>query len=81
MASTLSTDLLTAEQFAGINDGVLSELVRGEIVEMNVPKFRHGEICSTFCFLLQPFVRPARLGRVLSNDSGIMTERDPDTVR
>lgn len=81
MSSTLSTGLLTAEQFAEINDGVLSELVRGKIVEMNVPKFRHGEVCSNFAFLLQSIVRPGKLGRVLTNDSGILTERDPDTVR
>ena len=81
MSSTLSTGLLTAEQFAEIDDGVLSELVRGEIVEMNVPQFRHGEICSNIAFLLQAIVRSGKLGRVLTNDSGIITERDPDTVR
>jgi len=81
MSSTLSTGLLTAEEFAEMNDGVLSELVRGEIVEMNVPKFRHGEVCASFAFLLQSIVRSENLGRVLTNGSGIITERDPDTVR
>jgi len=38
--------LVTAgEFFKLLDDGQLSELVRGRIIVMNVPGFRHGEVC------------------------------------
>jgi Uma2 family endonuclease len=74
--------LVTAEQFLeSADDGRCRELVGGRIVVMNVPGFRHGEICSNIVHHLGSFVRQNELGRVLSNDSGIVTARDPDTVR
>jgi hypothetical protein len=42
MSSTLSSGLPTAEQFAEINDGLLSELVRGKIAEVDVRTCGHG---------------------------------------
>ena len=48
---------------------------------MNVPAPRHGEICARMARLLGNFVDEKNLGRVVSNDAGIITERDPDTVR
>jgi len=48
---------------------------------MNLPGFRHGEVCGNVYYWVSSFVRQHRLGRVLSNDSGLITERDPDTVR
>src|SRR4051812_1645700 len=81
-ASVTKSDLLTAEEFAERPDpGYPEELVRGRIVPMTVPKPRHGEICVEACFILKSWVRDHDLGRVLSNDSGVITQRGPDTVR
>jgi Uma2 family endonuclease len=51
------------------------------VVSMNQPSFRHGEVCLNIAFLLKSYVRPRKLGRVIGNDAGVLTEREPDTVR
>jgi Uma2 family endonuclease len=38
-------------------------------------------VCLNAGYILNVFVREHGLGRVMSNDSGVITERDPDTVR
>jgi Uma2 family endonuclease len=74
--------LLTAEEYRLLPDsGVPTELVRGRIVPLNMPFPRHGEICSAIVILLGTSVKEQGLGRLVSNDSGVITERDPDTVR
>jgi Uma2 family endonuclease len=73
---------LTAEQYAALPDlGYPTELVRGQIKIMNRPYPEHGQICVTVASLLLQFVRDGKLGRVVGNDSGVITERRPDTVR
>lgn len=77
-----ATALLTAEEYEQQPDnGVPSELVRGRIVEMNIPAPRHEQICVRIIYLLSRYLEDHPLGHVLSNDSGIVTERGPDTVR
>lgn len=79
---SIAEAFLTAEEFAQRqNVGPLSELVRGRVVPMNMPSPRHGEVCAKATYLLSAFVIPRGMGRVVSNDSGIITERNPDTVR
>jgi Uma2 family endonuclease len=74
--------LLTAEEFARRPDpGHPEELVKGRIVAMPPPGFRHGELCAQAVFLLKSFLKESDLGRVLSNDAGVITERGPDSVR
>jgi Uma2 family endonuclease len=74
--------LMTAEEFALRADpGYPEELVRGRILAMPPPNRRHGVICSRVDRVLGNFVDEYGLGRVLSNDSGVITERGPDTVR
>ncbi|MCI0455558.1 MAG: Uma2 family endonuclease [Gemmataceae bacterium] len=74
--------LLTAEQFRLLpDDGQPRELVRGRVVPMNVPAPRHGYLCGNVIGILREFVIQHDLGRVIGNDSGVLTERDPDTVR
>jgi Uma2 family endonuclease len=74
--------LLTAEEYAQLPDnGQPTELVRGRVVPVNVPAPRHGEICVKIVRLLGRFLDEKDLGRLVSNDSGVITERDPDTVR
>ncbi|HEX5104195.1 MAG TPA: Uma2 family endonuclease [Pirellulaceae bacterium] len=84
MASSVATGekLMTIEQFAAIpHDDRQRELVKGKVVEMNLPKPKHGFICGEIAGLLREFVKPRKLGRVFSNDSGVITERDPDSLR
>ena len=74
--------LLTAEQFAERPDpGYREELVRGRIVPMPMPKPRQGYICNKAGRIFGNFVEEHRLGWVFNNDTGVITERDPDTVR
>lgn len=74
--------LMTAEEFARRPDpGYPEELVRGRIVPMTVPDRRHGQICGNVLAILWVFAREHDLGHVLCNDSGVITERGPDTVR
>lgn len=81
--STVSQEkLLTAEEFARLPDnGRLSELVRGRIVEMNMPAPRHGQVCSKVDRIIGNFAEEHELGHVVTNDSGVITKRDPDSVR
>ncbi|HVX62571.1 MAG TPA: Uma2 family endonuclease, partial [Pirellulales bacterium] len=77
-----STELMTAEEFFKLPDsGRPAELVRGAVVMMNMPGIRHGEICGRIAILMGEFLKGRDLGRVITNDSGVITERDPDTVR
>jgi Uma2 family endonuclease len=76
------TELLTAAEFASRPDpGYPEELVQGRIVTMPPPTPRHGQICSKANRLFGAFADEHDLGHVLCNDSGVITERDPDTVR
>ncbi|HEX7379128.1 MAG TPA: Uma2 family endonuclease [Pirellulales bacterium] len=79
--ATIETSL-TAEEYLELPDsGCPTELVRGAIVPMNVPNFRHGKICTAVAGPLWHYAKLHQLGHVLSNDSGIVTQRDPDSVR
>ena len=81
-AFAITEPLLTAEQFAQRPDpGHPEELVRGRVISMPMPRPRHGEICSRVVRILGNWVEEKDLGRVLSNDTGVITKRDPDTVR
>lgn len=74
--------LITARQFSMMpDDGIPRELVRGEVVEMNVPGFRHGKICAAIARILGNYTVERNCGHVTANDSGIITRRDPDSVR
>jgi Uma2 family endonuclease len=74
--------LMTAREFGRRPDpGHPEELVRGRIVAMPPPDRRHGWVCLRSGRILDTFVEEHDLGRVMSNDSGVITERNPDTVR
>ena len=81
-ASADAPNLLTAAEFARRPDpGYPEELVRGRIVPVPPPTRRHGQICSKSVRIFGNFVEDQDLGQVLSNDSGVITEQGPDTVR
>src|SRR5262245_1454290 len=82
MSATVAETLLTAEQYALLPDnGVPTELIRGRVVQMNMPAPRHGYFCNKVGRILGNFAEEHDLGRVMCNDSGVITERGPDTVR
>ena len=76
-----ATALMTLKEFAALpDDEGRTELVRGRVIEMPPPGSRHGLVCSRFSRVLGLFVTDRRLGEVL-NESGVITHRDPDSVR
>lgn len=82
MATALNSKLLTAEEFLRLpEDGRLIELVRGRIVEMNRPFTSHGFYVNRVAYLLTQFVEQHRIGRIVVGDAGMVTQREPDTVR
>lgn len=82
MATATRTKLVTAEEFleADLGEGTF-ELVKGEIVEMPQPRPEHGAVCGNSVGMLWNYGRRTGRGYVLSNDTAILTGRDPDTVR
>jgi Uma2 family endonuclease len=76
-----STKLLTAEEFVREYDGQAVELVKGHVVELPMPTARHGKVCNWIAYFLTQFVLQRDLGHVMTNDSWIAVERDPDSVR
>ncbi len=85
MASVLSK-LMTAEEFFDFanrpeNRDKHFELVKGEVVKVSRPGDRHGSVCANAAFLLVGYTRVIKRGHVTTNDTGIVLERDPDTVR
>jgi Uma2 family endonuclease len=80
--ATVAEKLLTAEEYRLLPDnGQPTELIRGRIVPMNMPAPRHGYICGKIMRFLGKYLDEHDVGRIMCNDSGVVTERDPDTVR
>jgi Uma2 family endonuclease len=82
MATASQTKLLTAEEFmaADLGEGTF-ELVRGGIIEVPPTMPEHGRVCGNSYFVLETYGRQSGHGYALSNDSAVVTERGPDTVR
>ncbi len=80
--ATMTQPVLTAEEFGRRPDpGYPEELIRGRIVPRPPPNARDGQVCSKTVRILGYYADEHDLGHVLSNDSGVITERGPDTVR
>lgn len=77
-----TSTLLTADDLARVAD-VLGpcELVKGEIIPMSPGGLDHSTVTGRAYFLLESYNRTRRLGRVLTNEAGIVVSRKPDTVR
>jgi Uma2 family endonuclease len=76
--------LLTAEEFFLLpkpTGGSRQELVRGEIVTMPPHGGSHGVCCSKAGRHIGNFVEGNSDGTVVSNGTGFITDRDPDSVR
>jgi Uma2 family endonuclease len=57
------------------------ELDRGEVVEVSRPGERHGFVCLNVGRVLGNFAFQRRKGYACGNDTGLILERNPDTVR
>ena len=80
--TTTATRLLTADDLLRLHgEGVRGELIRGVLCETMPAGREHGEITAYLTAQLVLFVQPRNLGRVTTSDSGVLLERDPDTVR
>jgi Uma2 family endonuclease len=82
--STVQQPPITIAEFERMPDpadGSKLELVRGEVVVMPPPKGKHGICCQRIGRFLGNHVEPAKLGWVTTNDTGVVLERGPDTVR
>ena len=79
---TIKPKLLTANDLLRLHaEGVRGELIRGEFHELMSAGREHGQLVMKLGWLIQNFTIPRRLGRVYGSDSGVLLERDPDTVR
>jgi Uma2 family endonuclease len=80
-ASGTAPALLTAEEFARLPEsGRPCELVRGKVVERSFHSPRHGQVCTEVACILGEYAEVRRLGHAVIG-SGVITQRDPDTVR
>src|SRR4051794_542671 len=80
--SVVESKPITAEDFFELPPSLGPlELLRGELVKVNVPGFRHGNICRRIAGALDRYLEQHDIGDFTTNDSGIITERGPDSVR
>ena len=80
--STVAERLLTIDEYAQrTDDGEPTELVRGRVITLQWTMPRDGQICVEVACLLGNYVTKHDLGHVVGNDSGVITERNPDTLR
>lgn len=57
------------------------ELERGEVIQLTTGGWKHSSICSRVTRILGNWAEQTGLGRVLTGEAGIITSRNPDTVR
>src|SRR5437764_1253021 len=63
------------------NSGRYLELEAGEVVEMPSPIREHAYYCWLVIRMLTEYLTKRGSGHLLTNDCGIIVERNPDTVR
>lgn len=73
--------ILTGDEFARRYGGEYVELVDGHVQELPVPHPRHGIVCNWAAYYVTQHVILNDLGRVMTNDSFVKTESNPDRVR
>ena len=79
--TTIKT-LMTAEDLLAMpDDGKRYELIRGELIEMAPASHEHGRVAERFGRRMGNFIEDRDLGHGIAAETGVNTERDPDTVR
>ena len=80
--TTAKQGLLTADDLLRLDSqGVRGELIRGVFCETLPGGGQHSEIATALLSEIRMYVRPRRLGRVSAPGTGVLLERNPDTVR
>lgn len=84
--AAITTKPMTAEEFYEFvhrpeNRDRVFELERGEIVEMSRPGKRHGLVCANVSRFWGNYAEKRKKGYVCTNDTGMVVEGDPDSVR
>ncbi len=80
--ATATTTRLTADEFVTqFAEVAFCELERGQVVRLTVGASRHSAICFKVAYVIGKWAEAAGAGRVLINETGLITSRDPDTVR
>ncbi len=78
----VKTARLSAEEFESrFADTPFCELERGEVIQLTVGGWRHSALCARIAWLLGDWAQRGGAGRVLTGEAGVITARDPDTVR
>lgn len=77
---SIAEKLVTAEEFEEMVDDRRTELVRGRIIELTPPMPKHGRIVFAIARIVGRFIEDHDLGRWFG-EAGVITERDPDSVR
>ncbi len=74
--------LMTATEFERIAGGLgPCELVRGEVVALSPGAGPHSSVSGKVVALLGSWALQSKLGRVWTNEAGLLVEQNPDTVR
>ena len=82
MIQVMPDGLLTADEFARLPDFAYPvELVRGRVIRLDHPTPRHGQVCSKTIWSLGRYLDMSDLGHLVSNNSAVVTTRNPDSVR
>jgi len=79
----ITEKLITAEELLRMPappDGSRLELFQGELIQTTPAGARHGACCARVCLILGRYIKEKGGGHVASNDTGVFTERHPDTV-
>ncbi len=76
------TRVLTADDLLSLHgEGVRGELIQGVLHKTMASGVRHGKIVVRLVSALFDHSEPKGLGTLVASDSGVLLERDPDTVR
>src|SRR6185437_967617 len=76
---TTTSRLVTAEELLAMSESKWLELYDGELRTVSPANARHGSIAVQIAMLLQMYVGPRQLGRVIVEVGYVLTRR-PDTV-
>ncbi len=86
MKTAIKDKLMTADEFmewASLpeNEDKHLELEDGKVVEVPGPFDVHGVLCAWITYLLTAYIEKTGKGMILSNDTGLLVKKKPDTLR
>jgi Uma2 family endonuclease len=80
--ATVESKFISAAEFLLLSNELgAAELVKGKVQAMSPPGWRHGNIASRITQYLANYLDKNKIGRIATLDAGIITQRNPDTVR